>query len=130
MNAEKALRDVEEVVRRFGDEKALGSFRLEFARRLEVLRLVEEHCRPGNTVLDLGAQPFIISCALRRMGYEVVAFDVEPEPYLKIAESCGVGVVKCDLETDGLGIDGADCAVFSEVFEHLHYYRIPLVMAR
>jgi len=130
VSAEKALRGVEEIIRRFGDEKALSSFRIELARRLEVLRLVEEHCKPDSVVLDLGAQPFIVSCALRRMGYEVVAFDIEPEPYLKIAESCGVRVVKCDLETDELGINGAGCAVFSEVLEHLHYYHIPFVMAK
>jgi len=31
------------------------------------------------------------------MGYNVMAIDVEPEPYLSIAGSCGVDVVKCDL---------------------------------
>jgi hypothetical protein len=34
------------------------------------------------------------------MGYKLVAFDIEPEPYAKIAESCGVGVIKCDPEDD------------------------------
>ena len=34
------------------------------------------------------------------MGYEVVAVNVEPEEYLKIAESCGVKVCKGDLERD------------------------------
>jgi hypothetical protein len=38
------------------------------------------------------------------MGYNVVAIDVEPEPYLSIAESCGVDVVKCDLEKDELKV--------------------------
>jgi len=130
MKAERALRAVEELITEFGDEKALKNFYLDFARRLEVLRLVKEHCKPGGIVLDLGAQPFVISCALRTMGYEVIAYDIEPEPYLKIAESCGVKVVKCDLETDELGFSGADCAVFSEVLEHLHYYYIPLIMAK
>jgi len=27
-----------------------------------------------------------VPCALKRIGYEVVAFDVEPELYLRIAE--------------------------------------------
>jgi len=67
MSAEKALLSVKEVVRLFGDQKAVHSFYIEFRRRLEVLKLVKAYCNPGSTVLDLGAQPFIISCALRKM---------------------------------------------------------------
>jgi len=52
----------------------------------------------------------------------VGAVDVEPEPYMSIAERCGVKVVKRDLERERLDIRGADCAVFTEVIEHLHYY--------
>jgi len=97
---------------------------------LEVLRLVEAYCNPGSTVLDLGAQPFIISCAFRKLGYNVVAFDIYPEPYKNIAEACNVGVVRCDLERDELGVSNADCAVFTEVLEHLHYYYVPLVLSK
>ena len=66
MMAKEALRSVEDIVKRLGDGKAIGSYYLEFSRRLEVLRLVEKYCEPGATLLDLGAQPFIISCALKR----------------------------------------------------------------
>jgi 2-polyprenyl-3-methyl-5-hydroxy-6-metoxy-1,4-benzoquinol methylase len=130
MMAEEALRSVEDNVKRLGDEKVVGSYYLEFGRRLEVLRLVEKYCEPGATLLDLGAQPFIMSCALKRMGYNVVAIDVEPEPYLSIAESCGVDVVKCDLERGELKVADADCAVFTEVLEHLHYYYVPSVLEK
>jgi SAM-dependent methyltransferase len=41
-----------------------------------------------------------------------------------------VDVVKCDLERDELGINNADCAVFTEVLEHLHYYYAPLVLSK
>jgi SAM-dependent methyltransferase len=97
---------------------------------LEVLKLIEEYCGQGSTILDLGAQPFIISCTLKKMGYDVVAFDIDPEPYMRIAEACDVNVVRCDLERDELGIGNADCAVFTEVLEHLHYYYVPLVLSR
>jgi hypothetical protein len=69
MLAEETLRSVEYIVKRLGDEKVIGSYYLEFSRRLEVLRLVEKYCEPGTTLLDLGAQPFIILCAFKRMGY-------------------------------------------------------------
>jgi 2-polyprenyl-3-methyl-5-hydroxy-6-metoxy-1,4-benzoquinol methylase len=130
MNFREALLSIKEIVERFGDSRAVHSYYFEFGRRLEVLKLVEERCRQGSTVLDLGAQPFIISCALRKMGYNVVAIDVDPEPYMRIAEACNVNVVRCDLERDELGIDNADCAVFTEVLEHLHYYYVPLVLSR
>ena len=71
---------------------------------------------------------YIVSCALKRMGYNVVAIDAEPEPYLSIAESCGVDVVKCDLERDELKAADADCAVFTEVLGHMHYYYVPSVL--
>jgi len=128
MRAEEALRSVEDIVKRLGDGKVIGSYYLEFSRRLEVLRLVEKYCEPGATLLDLGVQPFIISCALKRMGYNVVAIDVEPEPYLSIAESCGVDVVKC--ERDELKVANADCAIFTEVLKHLHYYYVPSVLEK
>jgi len=35
-----------------------------------------------------------------------------------------------DLERDELGVSGADCAVFTEVLEHLHYYYVPLVLSK
>jgi len=64
------------------------------------------------------------------MGYNVVAIDAESEPYLSIAESCGVDVVKCDLERDELKATDVDCAVFTEVLEHLHYYYVPSVLEK
>jgi hypothetical protein len=68
--------------------------------------------------LDLGAQPFIASCALKAMGYDVTAVDVEPEPYMPIAERCGVEVMKRDLERERFDIRGADCVVFTEVIDY------------
>ncbi|MCL7399845.1 MAG: methyltransferase domain-containing protein [Desulfurococcales archaeon] len=130
MNTREALLSVKEIIERFGDSKAVHSYYVEFSRRLEVLKLIEEYCKQGSTVLDLGAQPFIISCALRKRGYNVVAFDINPGAYMRIAEACDVDVVRCDLERDELGVDNADCAVFTEVLEHLHYYYVPLVLSK
>ena len=130
MNTRESLLSVKEIVERFGDSKAVHSYYIEFGRRLEILKHVQEYCKQGSAVLDLGAQPFITSCALRILGYNVIAFDIDPGPYMKIAETCDVDVVKCDLERDELGFDNADCSVFTEVLEHLHYYYVPLVLSR
>ena len=67
MNAREALLGVEDIVKRYGNQKAIYSFYLEFRRRLEILELVKTFCKPGATVLDIGAQPFITSCALKNL---------------------------------------------------------------
>jgi hypothetical protein len=69
-------------------------------------------------VLDLGAQPFIASCALKAMGHDVTAVDVEPEPYMPIAERCGVEAMKRNSERERFDICSADCAMFTEVIAH------------
>jgi hypothetical protein len=58
MNAREALLSVKEIVERFSDSRVVHSYYFEFGGRLEVLKLVEERCGHGSTVLDLGAQPF------------------------------------------------------------------------
>jgi len=45
MNAKEALLKIRSIVEKFGDERTIHSFYLEFGRRLEVLKHVEEHCR-------------------------------------------------------------------------------------
>jgi hypothetical protein len=130
MNAKGALLSIREVVDRFSNSKAVHNYYLEFDGRLEVLRLIEEYCRQGSTVLDLDAQHFIISRALRRVGYDVIVFDVDPEPYMRIAEACGVDVVKCDLEIDKLGVSNANYSVFTKVLECLYYYYASLVLGK
>jgi len=119
------LLSVKEIVEKFVNSRIVHSYHLEFGRRLEVLKLVEEYCGQGLTILDLGAQPLIISCAFRKMEYTVVAIDIDPEPYIRIAEVCNVNVVRGDLEGDELGVGNADCAMFTEVLEHLILLHVP-----
>lgn len=131
MKAKEALLNIKDVVKSYGDEKVRHSFYLEFNRRLLVLQLTQEYCQKGGTVVDLGASPFIISCALKLMGYEVIACDYDPWQYLNIAEAFNVEVFKCDLERDSLNIPSgsADCVVLSEVMEHLNPYYISHLLA-
>lgn len=103
---------------------------MEFHRRRLVLELVRRHCG-GTRVVDIGASPFITSCALRAMGYEVVAVDYDPSEYEAIAEACGVKTAKADLERDRVPIEvgWADCAVFTEVIEHVNPYHVGHTLA-
>ncbi len=123
------LVSVEKIVKEYGDEKALRSFYLEYRRRLFVVELVKRFCAPGSRVVDLGAQPFILSCMLAVEGFRVTAVDIDPAPYAKIAEACGIDVVESDLEKSiNLPTASFDCAIFSEVLEHLNPYYIHRTM--
>ncbi|MEM1645858.1 MAG: class I SAM-dependent methyltransferase [Ignisphaera sp.] len=126
-----ALLSLEQLVRSLNDARALHSFYLEFGRRLYTLKLVLEFCPRGSEVVDLGASPFIVSCALARMGYKVTAVDYDPAEYSIIASACGVKTVRADLERDRLDLADAsvDCAVFAEVLEHLNPYYVGHTMS-
>lgn len=116
---------IERVIKKFGDSRVISSYYLEFLRRVYVLQLVKEHCSIKANIVDLGAQPFILSCMLAQSGYEVTAVDIEPEPYINISKYCGVKVVRSDLEKSiDLPDESFDCAVLTEVIEHLNPYYI------
>ncbi len=125
----KALLSLEEVFVG-SDDKVKGSYYLEFWRRAEVLNMVLKYCGRNSLIVDIGAAPFITSCALRRLGFNVVAVDIEPEKYMYIARECGINVIKADLERDELPQLGADCSVFSEVIEHLNPYYVPEILRK
>jgi 2-polyprenyl-3-methyl-5-hydroxy-6-metoxy-1,4-benzoquinol methylase len=80
----KALLAVKEVIEKFGDKKVLNSYYLEFSRRAEVIDLVLRLVKKGSTIIDVGASPYILSQALAKIGYNVIAIDVEPERYLAL----------------------------------------------
>jgi len=125
MNPREALLSVRKVVESLGDERVRTSYYLEFHRRLLVLELASRYCQ-GGRVVDVGASPFILSCALKSIGFDVVAVDYDPEEYKRIAETCGVSIAKADLEKDAIPLEGgwADCAVFTEVIEHINPYYV------
>lgn len=122
----EALLSVRELLDATGERKVLHSFYFEYMRRLFTLRLISGACTPGSTIVDVGASPFVLSCALKLMGYNVIAVDFNPEEYGALARKCGVELVEADLERDGLCLpdESADCAVFTEVLEHLNPYYV------
>ena len=127
----RALLNVERIVKNHGDNKALTSYYLEFWRRALILELVTKYCPKDSVVVDLGASPFILSCALKLMGYDVIAYDYDPDRYLNIAKAFNVKVVKCDLERECLNLENGsvDCVVFSEVIEHINPYYVSHTLA-
>ncbi|MEM3941803.1 MAG: methyltransferase domain-containing protein, partial [Candidatus Bathyarchaeia archaeon] len=128
----EALRQIRKLVDAIGDEKVLHSFYLEYVRRLLTLRIIREACpQCGSLIVDLGASPFIVSCALKCMGYNVIAVDLDPMKYISLASQYGVKVIKADLERDKLSLpdEQADCVLLAEVLEHLNPYYVSHVMS-
>jgi len=50
MNTRDALLSGKKIVEKFCDSKIVHSYYVEFGRRLEILKLVEEHCKQGSAV--------------------------------------------------------------------------------
>jgi len=73
-------------------------------------------------------------CLGNNLALKYVSKDTEyilfQNPDAILAKNCGVDVIKCDIERDELGVADADCAVFTEVLEHLHYYRALVALVR
>ncbi len=65
------------------------------------------------------------------MGYKVTAVDCDPAEYSAVASACCVKTVRADLEKDRLDLADAsvDCAVFTEVLEHLNPYYVEYTMS-
>ena len=126
----KLLKPLEATIKRFGDEKVISSYYLEFVRRAYVLSLALTYCPKNSKVVDLGAQPLILSCALAKAGYKVTAVDIEPDKYKAILSEYNVEVVQSDLEK-GLNLpdENFDCAVLTEVIEHINPYKVNIMLS-
>jgi SAM-dependent methyltransferase len=76
---------------------------------------------PGSAILEVGAIPLVLTCALVDRGYAVTGVDVHPDRFAAAVTALQVQVAACDVETDPLPFpDGAfDCVLFNEVLEHL-----------
>ena len=103
----------------------------DYKRRVELL-LDITHLVPKNaTIVDVGSSPGFNSLALKLLGYDVYSIDINPEPYESLLEQFGIKVIKADLEINPIPLnDGScDCAVFTEVLEHLHPFRITFTLS-
>lgn len=101
-------------------------FRRQHDRILQDIKMCASLANPGAKLLDLGCAPFFATISLRRLGYDVVGVDIDPERFAPMPTTAGIDVRKCDIETDRLPFPDHyfDLVLFSEVFEHL---RIDLI---
>lgn len=75
----------------------------------------------GAKVLEVGGHPFFLTHSLQLQGYALSCVDLLVPEARVIADSVGLHVLACDLETQALpfAADTFDEVLFNEVFEHL-----------
>ncbi len=89
-------------------------------RYLGLLDLIEPY-KPNGKCLELGAFPFHLTLALKKMGMEVDAVDIEPGRAEDFINVHGLNVERRNFEIDGLGEchKGYGLILLLEVYEHL-----------
>lgn len=72
---------------------------------------------PGEIIGEFGAAPFVLTLALKKLGYQIEAWDIAPERVSKIP---GIEVKKSDLDNWDINENEKyHCIIFMELFEHL-----------
>ncbi|CUK19438.1 bifunctional 3-demethylubiquinone-9 3-methyltransferase/ 2-octaprenyl-6-hydroxy phenol methylase [Ruegeria denitrificans] len=83
------------------------------------LRMLRDTASEGDTVVEFGSAPCLLTHAAQAAGFRVIGIDLEPD---RITEAAGsFEILKCDIEKDTVPLDDgvADVVLFNEVFEHL-----------
>lgn len=103
--------------------------KLLFGEYVFTVKKVQEHVPAGGTVLDVGTAYGTVPVALRRMGYNVYATDMN-RLYLAsdFVRAEGVKFKKNNIEKEDLVIpELVDCVIFTEVLEHLNAHPLKAI---
>lgn len=98
----------------------LDSFNDHKNRYRKDLEIIEQYFKQGK-ILDLGANPFHITFCLKRLGYDVVGIDINPEFFKSFIDKYGLSIKKVNIEFEKIPFKSNtfDLIIFNEVFEHL-----------
>lgn len=111
-----------------GDEHAGRYLNAQLPRYKMIIKEVYSHIVDG-LVLDVGVYPGVFTCALKRMGVNIQAVDLESKRISDSINEC-VSVKDADIEYGKLPFDdeSMDVVLFLAVIEHLRVN--PLVVLR
>lgn len=83
--------------------------------------LLQQYVPLGQTILEIGSVPLLLTQAAASLGYDIHGVDVGPERFAEAISRLGLQVNKCDVEVESLPFPSHsfDIALFNEIFEHL-----------
>jgi len=113
----------EQAARADGKEAYFRLHRYRYAAVLEALP------PPPATVLEVGVTPGQFTRLLVESGYRTSGVDLDPHKRAALWAELGVEVRQANLEQEPIPFadQSFDCAVFSEVIEHLVYSPLPVL---
>lgn len=125
--APESLRRIEASLEHVGpDDPTLTTWHRAYAqgnsRRIALdLDIAASRLSRGDSVLECGSIPLLLTKALSDLGYHVVGCDIAPERFASAIAKNKLRVEKCDIETQDLPFDDEtfDGVIFNELFEHL-----------
>ncbi len=84
------------------------------------LQIIKSEYTKGE-ILEIGAAPFHLTFAIKKLGFPIIALDIDPERFSEYIKINGLKVVKCDVEKDVLPFEENQfkLIIFNETFEHL-----------
>jgi 2-polyprenyl-3-methyl-5-hydroxy-6-metoxy-1,4-benzoquinol methylase len=107
----------------------LGEFNVNYYRYLETLEILIKNVPIGCRVLEIGCYLGYLTLSMHKIGYEICGIDFDLYQFAEEATKQEIQLKKCDLNKDVIpfGEDEFDAIVFTEVLEHLNYWRLNAV---
>lgn len=122
------LIDLEDQINKIKDQKdktlsleALKGPFFDYRKRYKSdLQIISQVFKKGK-ILEIGSSPYHLTYSLKKLGFEVVGVDINPNILKQFQRKHKLTVIKLDIEKDKLPFkdNQFDLIVFSEVFEHL-----------
>jgi 2-polyprenyl-3-methyl-5-hydroxy-6-metoxy-1,4-benzoquinol methylase len=128
-NLQLILNDIEKMVRKNKSSSLtynLSWFNLHYNRFLKTLEILVNETKNGSTLLEVGCSPGYLTLAVKKLGYKIYGIDFEPENIIESLASADIVIKKCDIERERIPFNDEmfDCVLFTEVLEHLNYFKV------
>ncbi len=109
---------IDELSPLFSSNEWFLSYTLQHQKRFEKELIQIEKVIPKNkSVGEFGAAPFVVTLAMKKLGYQIEAWDIAPE---RIPDIPNIEIKKSDLDHWDIDeSDRYDYIIFQELFEHL-----------
>ncbi len=93
------------------------NYKKRYKSDLEILATIPER----KKILDIGSSPYHLTYCLKKLGYDVIGVDINPDILKEFQKKHGLKVIQSDIQHDNLPFkkNEFDVISFCEVFEHL-----------